>query len=156
MKQSATCPENPKHGHVHFRMVSSDRRWVYLSCGCRASLRLWDPAEAAKPPPDETELGRKGRDEALASFDEHRAGIRDEIDREMRRLYRERVAEGVEQVWVNGDDASRYLDAIGYTGERRVIGSVFGQGRGWSLVTHIQSQVGRRHARPIACWRPSG
>lgn len=49
MKQFGRCPIEKQHGHVHFRVLSVDGRWVWLSCKCRCTVRQWDPAEAAKP-----------------------------------------------------------------------------------------------------------
>lgn len=96
--------------------------------------------------------GERARDLALDLFAD-RHDLRDEIDREMRQLYHRRQKRGGHP-YVNGDDATLYLDRVRYTGERRIIGTVFGARRGWIYVTSVKSSVKRRHARPIDCWRP--
>lgn len=53
---------------------------------------------------------------------------------------------------VSGDDATRWLDRNGYGGDYRLIGAVFHKARGWKPVGYVNSDIPRRHARPIRVW----
>lgn len=96
--------------------------------------------------------GGRRRDEALVVLAQSRPALLGQLDAHLRALYETRI--GTTRAWVNGDDAVAWLRRAGFTGNRKIIGAVFGHRAGWLRVGWATSEDPTCHARPKACWRP--
>lgn len=95
------------------------------------------------------------RDQALDRLTAKYGNVVQRLTMAMHLLWVERTKTGkwlkVEPT-VSADDAAEWLDAHGFTGERRVAGAVFGPAKGWRRVGFVPSRLPRRHGRPIPLW----
>ncbi len=98
------------------------------------------------------ERGEELLEDALALFDS-RTEVIVAIREAMIKLFAERVHTPGAPAWVNGDDATDWLDARKYDGDYRIVGRVFRE-KHWHLVDEVKSRIPRRHRRPIKCWAP--
>jgi len=119
-------------------------------CTCRYCKGAFFPVDS--PVYDGTLEGERLRDEAIDQIEGHNRDWAAECKEYMLKLYEARCKTSVINCWVNGDDATEWLDREGYKGDNRLVGAVFRSG--WEKVGTTKSRLPKRHARPISCWRP--
>jgi hypothetical protein len=99
--------------------------------------------------------GRQLRDDALGLLESSRATIIRRLRHAMIRLYEKRALRRT-LPFVNGDDATRWLDKHRCNKDYRLIGAVFRPKSGWKPIGYRNSRLKRRHARPVQCWQWKG